>query len=90
MTTLPGSGTLLTQVRLMLRFFVAFLLLVVVTPFTVAADKPILLDVWPGAVPGEKGNIPAEEDVAGKPGQRSVRRIGNVSKPTLSVFRSPK
>ena len=90
MITIPGSEFFLTQVLLMLRIFVAFVFLVAVPPFTLAADKPVLLDVWPGAVPGEKGNVPAEEDVAGKPGQRSVRRIGNVSKPTLSVFKPAK
>ena len=74
----------------MLRFLVVFVFLVALTPFTMAADKQVVLDVWPGAVPGEKGNIPAEEDVAGKPGQRTVRRIGNVSKPTLSVFKPAK
>jgi acetyl esterase/lipase len=51
------------------------------------------LSLWPQAAPGEKGNIGEEKDftkptdglVAGKP----VIRLGNVSKPTVTVYRPP-
>lgn len=56
----------------------------------VAADKPTVIDLWPGPVPGEKGDLPAESEIAGKPGQRPVKRVTNVSKPTLTVFRPTK
>lgn len=57
-----------------------------------AADKEILL--WPGQAPGEKADIGEEKDttkptdnmVAGK----RVIRLGNVSKPTLTLYRAPK
>ncbi len=57
----------------------------------VAGEKPLTLDLWPGTAPGEKGNIGEEKDttkpgdqlIAGKP----VIRLGNVSKPTLTVYR---
>jgi acetyl esterase/lipase len=57
-----------------------------------AAEKEIPL--WPGQAPGEKGDIGEEKDmtkptdniVAGK----SVIRLGNVSKPTLTLYRAPK
>src|SRR5688500_14471187 len=51
-----------------------------------ADDAPLILDVWPGAVPGEKADIGPEKLVEGKPGQREVKRITNVSKPTLHLF----
>jgi acetyl esterase/lipase len=58
----------------------------------IAADAPVRL--WPGDAPGEKGDIGEEKDtsepgkglVAGKP----LIRLGNVSQPTLTVFRPRK
>lgn len=55
-----------------------------------AEDKPLVLDVWPGKVPGEKADIGPEAMVEAKPKQRVTRRITNVSKPTISVFRPAK
>ena len=56
------------------------------------AAEPLML--WPGNVPGEKDAIGEEKDtskpdsnkVAGKP----VIRLGNVTKPSLTLFRPPK
>ncbi len=55
-----------------------------------AADKPAVIDLWPGAAPGEKGDIGPEKETGSKPGQRQVKRITNVTKPTLTVFRPAK
>jgi acetyl esterase/lipase len=57
-----------------------------------AADAAIPL--WPGAAPGEKGGLPPERDTT-KPtdnlvGGRALIRLGNVSMPTLTVYRAPK
>src|SRR4051794_24874165 len=57
------------------------------------AEPAKVLELWPGAAPGEKGNIGEEKDttkasdhlVAGKP----VVRLGNVSKPTISIYPAP-
>ena len=55
------------------------------------APKPITL--WPGEAPGEKGDIGEEQDMT-KPtdglieGKRVIR-LGNVSRPTLTVHRPP-
>jgi acetyl esterase/lipase len=53
-----------------------------------AADKPTVLDLWPGKAPGDKGDI-GEEKVETKPGD-PTKRVTNVSKPTLTVFRPAK
>lgn len=54
---------------------------------TTAAD-PLVVNVWPSAVPGEPSGIEAETSVAGKPGEaRPVTRIGNVTQPTLTIYR---
>lgn len=55
-----------------------------------AAEKPLVLDVWPGKVPGETGQIGDEKVLESKPGEKPVKRITNVSKPTLTVFRPAK
>jgi acetyl esterase/lipase len=58
-----------------------------------AADKPQPIPLWPAEVPGEKGDIGPEADqsqpgkglVAGKP----LIRLGNVSKPTITIYKPP-
>jgi acetyl esterase/lipase len=51
-----------------------------------ADDKPLVMPLWPGSVPGEKASIPAES-IKGKQGQR---QISNVSQPSITVFLPPK
>src|SRR5436305_798995 len=56
-----------------------------------AAEIPREMPLWPGEAPGEKGDIgeerdmtkPAEGIVAGK----RVIRLGNVSNPTITIYR---
>ena len=55
-----------------------------------ANAEPTVIDLWPGAPPAEKGGIGAETAVASKPGERKLTRVGNVTKPTLTVFRPAK
>lgn len=55
----------------------------------VSAD-PVTLDVWPGKPPGEMGNIGEEKILENKPKQTQVKRITNVTRPTLTVFRPAK
>jgi acetyl esterase/lipase len=59
-----------------------------------AADKPEPISLWPGKPPGEKTELPDEKDTT-KPGDgmvagKSVVRLGNVSNPTISIYRPPK
>jgi acetyl esterase/lipase len=51
-----------------------------------AADKPLVVDVWPGKAPGDKGEIAAETMVD----SGHVKRVTNVSRPTLTVFKPAK
>lgn len=72
---------------------VIFLVTAFVVSGSSAAEPSNVIDLWPGAAPGEKGNLGEEKDttkptdqlVAGK----RVIRLGNVSKPTLSFHRAP-
>jgi acetyl esterase/lipase len=73
----------------MLRY-ASILALVLAAPVTGPAAEPVVLDLWPAKPPGETAVLPPESEVAGKPGQRPVKRITNVSKPTLSVFKPPR
>jgi len=52
--------------------------------------KPLTVDVWPGKPPGDKGDVGPEKELEAKPGQTRVKRITNVSRPTLTVFRPTK
>jgi acetyl esterase/lipase len=52
-----------------------------------AADKPVVMDVWPGKPPGETGPIDAEHLLEQKPGERVVQRLTNISQPTISILR---
>ena len=45
------------------------------------------LKLWPGKAPGETGDIGPEAPKQHRPGQKRVVRLGNVSVPTLSVFK---
>ncbi len=57
-----------------------------------AADAPSPL--WPAIAPGEKGGLGEEKDMTkptdGRIAGRTVIRLGNVSTPTLTVYRAPK
>src|SRR5690242_16626394 len=55
-----------------------------------AADKPLTIDLWPGAVPGETKPIGEEKFLDARPGEKPVKRLTNVSRPSLTVFRPAK
>jgi acetyl esterase/lipase len=58
-----------------------------------AEPAPTVINLWPGAAPGEKGDIGEEKDMTkptdGKPGAKSVIRLGNVSQPTITIYAPP-
>lgn len=51
-----------------------------------APEKPIRL--WPGAAPGDKGDIGKETNKTKTPDDNIIR-ITNVTKPTITLFRAP-
>lgn len=70
----------------------AIVLAVVTGSLLAAPSAPIPL--WPKEAPGEKGGIGEEKDTTGAKGGlvagKSVIRLGNVSQPTLTVYRPAK
>src|SRR5256885_11941702 len=73
----------------------AFLLLILLAiPAALAADKQETIRLWPKGAPGEKGDIGPEQDTT-KPGEglvagKRVIRLGNVSEPTITIYRPEK
>jgi acetyl esterase/lipase len=49
-----------------------------------AAEKPLVIDLWPGPAPGEAGAAVGEEKLSG---QKGSRRLENVTRPTITVYR---
>ena len=55
-----------------------------------AAEPSKLIALWPGRAPGDKGELGEEKDTT-KPtdhlvADKHVTRLGNVSKPTISIY----
>ncbi len=60
-----------------------------VCSFAAAADKPIVLQVWPDQAPDEKGDIEDEKLLPPK-GEKPIDRLTNVTKPTITVYKPDK
>lgn len=73
-------------------FASALVLIAVTTGLAAAPAAPIPL--WPKEAPGEKGGLGEEKDTTGAKGGlvagKSVIRLGNVSQPTLTIYRPTK
>ena len=78
---------------------ISFVLIAFVLVARCGAEEPAKTDasgheiiaLWPGTAPGDKGDIGEEKDTTkhdpkAKPGTEVIR-LGNVSKPTITVFR---
>jgi acetyl esterase/lipase len=55
-----------------------------------AAAEPVVVKLWPGKAPGETKDLGPEQYLEAKPGQSSVKRLTNVSDPTISIYPAPK
>lgn len=68
-----------------------FLSLLCTLPLALSAAAQESIPLWPGGAPGEHGELPPETDLTkpsdGNAGGKRVARIGNVSVPTLTVYR---
>src|ERR1051325_5270735 len=83
------SKTLLTRIRITswLNAFGALLLVCRVS----AGEEPLVLPVWPGAVPGDYGTIgPERVRAPSEAPTKDAKWITNVTKPTLTIFRPVK
>jgi acetyl esterase/lipase len=77
--------------------FVSLLLLgcasISATVNTLAAEPTKVIELWNGAAPGDKGDIGEEKDTSGPTNrlvaEKRVIRLGNVSKPTISIYSPP-
>src|SRR4051794_715741 len=71
-----------------------FLAVLLLTPGARAEEKLTVIDVWPGKPPGKTLAKGEEKDTSteksGKVAGKRVIRLGNVSKPTLTVYLAPK
>lgn len=75
-----------------MRRYLALGLVLVASAFgRAAAEEPQILKLWPGKAPGEKGDIGPEAPLEPKATEKNpVLRIGNVSDPTIAVYRPAK
>ncbi|MCY3021768.1 MAG: alpha/beta hydrolase [Planctomycetota bacterium] len=62
-----------------------------IVPAVLAAEAAKTLDVWPGAAPGEKGDIgPEKWEAPPKNEIPPITRLTNVTKPTIAIYPPPK
>jgi acetyl esterase/lipase len=71
--------------------FVALIILVLGMHGSMRAENESpIIKLWPGKAPGETKDIGPEKYQENKPGQAGVKRLTNVSEPTLAVYRPAK
>jgi acetyl esterase/lipase len=73
-----------------MRRILISLALIAIISHRAPAQGPLTLDVWPGKPPGETGEIGPEKYLDNKPNERQVKRLANVTKPTIAVYRPAK
>ncbi|MHB9050135.1 MAG: hypothetical protein ACYC35_29825, partial [Pirellulales bacterium] len=63
----------------------------------IAADKPLVVELWPGAAPNETGKLGPERVVMSPRLDRKqvevtepTRMVTDVSRPTITIYRPPK
>jgi acetyl esterase/lipase len=75
------------------RWCIACLVAVILTT-TLVAKPPEQIPLWPAEAPGEKGDLGDEKDTTtphdGSIGGKRIIRLGNVSHPTISIYRPSK
>jgi acetyl esterase/lipase len=71
------------------RSSASLLVLLLVACWVRAEDKPVVMNIWPGTPPGETKPIGEETSREQKAGQKTIKIVSNVSKPTLTIYRPP-
>jgi acetyl esterase/lipase len=59
-------------------------------PVLLAEEARPTLNVWPGKPPGETAETEPEKVLENQPGQRKVKRLTNISTPTITVWKPAK
>src|SRR5688572_19042665 len=79
----------------------AFLAVFVTAPYGLAQSSvpsrpgagPDAIPLWPGAAPGDKGEMGPERDTTkpdpSVPPEKYIIRLGDVAKPSITVFKAP-
>src|SRR6266550_3002105 len=74
--------------------FIATWLALLIVAWTASAAEPLVVDIWPGKVPDESGDIGAERvRMSPKLDRKQVevteptRLITDVAKPTITIYR---
>jgi acetyl esterase/lipase len=79
--------------RLLLMTVPLVISMLVFAPVNARALEPKVIELWNGRAPGDKGDIGEEADLTKKTdrdvGEKPVIRLGNVSKPTISIYKPP-
>src|SRR5947207_15594907 len=83
-----------TRMANSIRIAACCLFFVVMIPAGFAAEKHETVRLWPKGAPGDKGDIGPEQDTT-KPNEglvagKRVIRLGNVSEPTITIYRPEK
>src|ERR1700722_16502364 len=74
-----------------MKRFAALFVLAFALPSAHAQEKPLVVDVWPGKAPGKTGVIGEEKFLDPNPkDKKPVKRLTNVTHPTLTIFRPAK
>jgi acetyl esterase/lipase len=72
---------------------IALCLTLLMHGMTLSAAEPASLPLWPEKPPGEKGNLGEEKDLSkpkeGLVADKPLIRLGNVSTPTLTLYKAP-
>jgi acetyl esterase/lipase len=80
---------------LLMRYFVALISALALVSLSVRGSEPSkTIELWNGTAPGDKGDLGEEMDTT-KPSdhmvaEKRVSRIGNVSKPTIAIYKPAK
>ena len=89
-----GQPRLTAPMRLTVAFLLGLSFAMAVPVFNCSAEQPSqTIDLWPDGPPGEEPALPDEADTT-KPsdgliaGKRLIR-LGNVSRPTIAIYRPP-
>lgn len=69
------------------KILFCLLLMAVISPLSRGDESITVLPLWSGSVPGERGDVEAEQTLPPRDGEAPVQRVTNVTQPTLSVYR---